>query len=80
MSTVVWSKNNCSYCVSAKAMLDKRGIVYEERNIEGTKWNTADYMEANPGARSFPQVHIDGKHIGGFDRLQAHFTLGELTL
>ena len=32
---VVWSKNNCIYCSKAKAILEQKGVSYEERNVEG---------------------------------------------
>ena len=28
-------------------------------------------LERFPGARTFPQIIVDGKHIGGFDDLEA---------
>ena len=69
-SVVVWSKNNCPHCVSAKTLLNTKGIQYEERNIESGKWTTAQLLEATPGVRSVPQIVIDGKLIGGYDKLK----------
>ena len=33
MKATVWSKNACPFCVQAKALLESRGIEFEERNI-----------------------------------------------
>jgi len=80
MRAVVWSKNNCSLCTKAKALLDSKKISYEERNIEGPNWTPEDFFKAVPNARTFPQIYIDGKYIGGHDMLMTHMQLGELRL
>jgi len=36
--------------------------------------------EAVPGARAFPQIFIDGKFVGGYDKMMAHVQMGELSL
>ncbi len=38
-SVVVWSKNNCPHCVSAKTLLNTKGIQYEERRKKMTVFN-----------------------------------------
>ena len=67
---IVWSKDYCPYCVRAKALLDSKGIVYEERNISQGEWTKEQLLEAVPGARTVPQILIDGKLIGGYDELK----------
>jgi glutaredoxin 3 len=69
---IVWSKNGCAFCVNAKNLLKARGLKFEERNVEGGQWNRDQFFEANPETRSFPQVWIDNKHIGGFTDLQKY--------
>jgi glutaredoxin 3 len=80
MRAVVWSKNNCSLCTKTKALLDSKKISYEERNVEGPDWTPEDFFKAIPNARTFPQIYIDGKYIGGHDMLITHMQLGELRL
>ena len=80
MRAVVWSKNNCILCTKAKNLLEKKGINYEERNIEGPDWTPEQFFEAVPNARTFPQIYIDGKYIGGYDMMMTHWQLGELRL
>jgi glutaredoxin len=80
MRAVVWSKNNCVICDRAKAYLDSKKISYEERNIEGSKWTPSDFFEAVPNARTFPQILIDGKYVGGYEMMISHIQLGQLTL
>ena len=80
MRAVVWSKNNCAICDRAKAYLDSKEIAYEERNIEGPDWTPSDFFEAVPNARTFPQIEIDGKMIGGYEMMMTHIELGDLRL
>ena len=70
---IVWSKTYCPYCVNAKTLLQSRGIEYEERNIQEGKWTREQLLEAVPGARTVPQIFLDGKLIGGYDQLKEYF-------
>lgn len=71
MKAVVWSKDNCPYCVQAKQLLTIKGIEYEEKKI-GESYTKEDLLEAVPTARSVPQIFLDGELIGGFTELRAH--------
>jgi glutaredoxin len=71
MKAVVWSKDACPFCVQAKALLELRGIEYEERNVS-TDWTREQLLEAVPDARTLPQIFLDGRHIGGFTDLRNH--------
>jgi len=72
---IVWTKTVCPYCVNAKNLLDSKGIEYEERNLETGGWTKEQLLEAVPGARTVPQIFIDGKLIGGYDQLKQHFDI-----
>jgi glutaredoxin 3 len=69
MKAIVWSKDQCPYCVQAKALLESKGIEYEERNINNG-WDKDDLLEAVPTARSVPQIFLDEEYIGGFNELR----------
>jgi len=71
MKAVVWSKYHCPYCDQAKALLQMKGIEFEERKI-GDGWSKEDLLEEIPTARAVPQVILDGQLIGGFTELKAH--------
>jgi len=71
MKAIVWSKDACPFCVQAKALLEARGIEYEERNVS-TDWTREQLLEAVPNARTLPQIFLDDQHIGGFTDLRAH--------
>lgn len=70
MNAVVWSSVGCAWCDKAKALLKSKGIAYEEKKI-GSGYQKEDLLEAVPGARTVPQIFLDGEYIGGFDQLVA---------
>lgn len=69
MKAVIWSKEQCPYCVQAKKLLELKGIEYEERNIQ-KDWTKEQLLEAVPEARTLPQIFLDGEHVGGFTELK----------
>jgi glutaredoxin 3 len=69
MQAIVWSKDQCTYCVQAKALLEARGIDYEERNIM-QDWTREQLLEAVPTARTLPQIFLDNEYVGGFTELR----------
>ena len=68
---VVWSKDACPFCVQAKALLESRGIEFEERNVS-KDWTREQLLEAVPTARTLPQIFLDDKLVGGFTELRKH--------
>lgn len=70
MKAIVWSKNDCPYCVQAKNLLQLKGIQYEERNITQGTWTKEQLLESVPNARAVPQILIDDVLVGGFAELR----------
>ena len=71
MQAIVWSKDACPFCVQAKALLESRGIEFEERNVS-KDWTREQLLEAVPTARTLPQIFLDEAYIGGFTELRKH--------
>ena len=69
MKAIVWSKDQCPYCVQAKSLLESKGIEYEERNVS-KDWTKEQLLEAVPTARTLPQIFLDQEHVGGFNELR----------
>ena len=69
---IVWSNVGCSYCEQAKQLLKLKNIEYEERNIATSDWTIQQLQEAVPGARTVPQIFVDGQHVGGYNELVKH--------
>lgn len=73
MTAIVWSKYQCPYCDQAKALLNQKGIQFEERKI-GDGWTKEDLLEAVPTARTVPQIILNDELIGGFNELKKKLT------
>jgi glutaredoxin 3 len=71
MQAIVWSKDACPFCVQAKALLELKGIEFEERNVS-QDWTREQLLEAVPDARTLPQIFLDDKLVGGFTELRKH--------
>ena len=71
MKAIVWSKDNCTFCDQAKALLEQRNIAYEEKKI-GYGYTREDLLEAVPTARTVPQIFVNNNHIGGFNELRKY--------
>ena len=72
-TAIVWSKDSCPFCVQAKALLESRGIEYEERNVS-QDWTREQLLEAVPNARTLPQIFLDQELVGGFTELRKKLT------
>ena len=71
MKATVWSKDACPFCVQAKALLESKGIKFEERNVS-KDWTKEQLLAAVPNARTLPQIFLDDNYIGGFTELRRH--------
>jgi glutaredoxin 3 len=65
----VYSTGTCPICVKVKAFLDKRGIGYDEVRIDLDREAMKEFAVATDGARTVPQIMIEGACIGGFTEL-----------
>jgi glutaredoxin 3 len=74
MKAIVWSKDQCPYCVQAKSLLESKGIEYEERNIMHGTYTKEQLLEAVPTARTLPQIFLDDTYVGGFNELRTKLT------
>ena len=59
----------CAFCDFAKALLDRKGISYKEIFIGDDTNKMEEMIKKSNGMRTVPQIFIDGKHIGGNDKL-----------
>ena len=64
MYTTRW----CGYCVRAKALLDAKGIAYEEISLDDDPAFRRNLFDLT-GGWTVPQILIDGTPIGGYTEL-----------
>lgn len=79
MATVeIYSSDFCPFCARAKSLLKKKGVDFEEINVDGDPGKRTEMMERAEGRRTVPQIFIDGEGVGGSDELAALDVSGEL--
>ena len=61
----IYTKAWCGYCARAKALLEGKGVAFDEYDI-------------TMGGTTVPQIFIDGRHIGGSDDMAALDRQGKL--
>jgi glutaredoxin 3 len=74
----LYTTEHCPYCTSAKKLLAKRSIEYEEINLARDPEGRAKLSEIT-GMFTFPQIVIDGQTLGGFQELLAADRAGRLS-
>jgi glutaredoxin 3 len=74
----VYGTGTCGYCNKAKALLEALGIPFEDVRIDLDKNTLREFAEVTGGARSVPQILIDGKCIGGYSDLAVLHQAGGL--
>lgn len=64
----VFSREGCPFCAKAKSLLHENGIEFEELVLN--KDYTDRTLRAVSTRTTYPQVFINGQHIGGSDDLE----------
>lgn len=67
----IYGKTQCPHCEQAKRFCETRefDFTYKQLDVDFTR---EEVLEMFPGARTFPQIIINGEKIGGFDRLASY--------
>ena len=67
MKAEIYSKIRCVFCDKAKMRLSKYNPKILMLDIDYTK---DEFFLKFPNARTFPQIIIDNKHVGGYHELE----------
>jgi glutaredoxin 3 len=65
----VYSTGICPICDKTKTLLSKWGIPYDDVRVDTDREALREFSQVTNGARTVPQITIDGKWIGGFTEL-----------
>lgn len=68
---MVMEDHVCPYGIKSKYLLEKQGFEVEDHHL--TSREETDAFKEKHGVETTPQTFIDGKRIGGYDDLRAHF-------
>jgi glutaredoxin 3 len=74
---IVYTTDPCRRCGRAKALLEDRGVSYQEVNLAKDPDGRAELVRRT-GLQTFPLIVIDGRALGGYDDLEAADADGRL--
>ena len=75
---VIYTKSVCGSCARAKALLEAKGVEFEEIDVEEDPAHQAQMIRLTGGRATLPQVFVGQRHLGGYDDLWALEREGEL--
>ena len=75
---LIYTKDYCPYCTKAKELLKIKGQEYTEKDITNDAEGVQEMLDKTGGAKTVPQIFINGTHVGGCDDLYAANDSGEL--
>lgn len=74
----IFTRPGCGYCTAAKSLLTRKGAAFTEYDAGvDPSFRTRMYERAGGGS-TFPQIFVDGQHVGGCDDLYALDGAGKL--
>ncbi|MCJ2015465.1 glutaredoxin 3 [Methylobacterium sp. J-076] len=74
----IYTTSWCPYCAAAKSLLAKKGVAFQEIDVERVSGSRATMVERAGGRTSVPQIFVGATHVGGCDDLYALDRGGEL--
>ena len=77
MDIKIYTNVACGYCAKAKELCKRADVPYTEIRI-GRDISRDEFKELFPDNQSFPQVVIDGEHVGGLVKTVEWFVKNNL--
>ena len=77
----IYTRDYCGYCTRAKALLASKGVDFTEIDAGSNADKRREMIQRANGGNTYPQVFINGRHVGGSDDihdLNAHGALDKL--
>ena len=64
---LIYGKPQCPFCEMAKNLCEQRGYNFEYRTL-GIDYTREELLENFPGARTVPQIVVNGLKVGGYEQ------------
>jgi glutaredoxin 3 len=74
----IYTTRYCGYCLSAKALLTRKGLTFSEIDVTGDQEGRSQMVQRANGRMTVPQIFIGATHVGGYDDLYALDRAGRL--
>mgnify|MGYP001187881816 FL=1 len=71
MSIEIWGKPACPSCMKAKALCESRKFDFVYKEL-GKDFDRDTVLSEFPGARTFPQIKVWGKNVGGYEQFSQY--------
>lgn len=65
----IYTRPGCGYCSAAKSLLKRKNAAFTEYDVAVNADWRAEMVERSKGGATFPQIFINGVHVGGCDDL-----------
>ena len=77
-TVVMYSTGFCPYCVRARMLLERKGVIYNDIRVDLEPALRAEMIQRSSGRTSVPQIFIGDFHVGGCDDMYALEQQGRL--
>jgi glutaredoxin 3 len=74
---IVYTKQNCPFCVHAKRLFEKKGVRFDEVDVEHND-ELRVWLAERSGQKTVPQIFVGDRSLGGFSDLDALEREGKL--
>ena len=74
----IYTRPMCGFCAAAKRLLTQKNVAFVEYDGWKEPARKEEMIQRSNGGRTFPQIFIDGNHIGGCDDMMALESAGKL--
>jgi len=74
----IYTTPYCPYCIRAKLLLKNKKINFDEIDLSENPNKFEEMLSKSNGARTVPQIFVNGEHIGDCDHIHDLDQKGEL--
>jgi glutaredoxin 3 len=67
----IYTRDFCGYCTRALALLRSKDVEFTEIDAGNDFEKRREMIQRSGGRNTFPQIFINGEHVGGSDDLFA---------
>ena len=66
---IIYTKDYCPFCVSAKSLLNMKKINFNEINLNKNPEKFEEMLSKSKGARTVPQIFYKNTYVGDCDKI-----------
>jgi|TARA_A200000113_G_scaffold114240_1_gene102628 glutaredoxin 3 len=74
----IYTTSYCPFCIRAKKLLANKKVEFNEIDLSENPDKFEEMLSKSNGARTVPQIFVNGEHIGDCDHIHDLDQKGEL--